>query len=86
MFDLHRSEWEIEEQEAISRMNPDELDRLVATGKIREIDRERVRLFSARLSILPSAPYDPERVVEKAAIGPHFNGPDFNWAIVVIGK
>ena len=37
-------EWVCDKQEAISRMKADELDRLVAAGEIREIDRERVRL------------------------------------------
>jgi hypothetical protein len=31
------SEWQIEEEEAISRMKTDELDRLVAAGKISAI-------------------------------------------------
>jgi hypothetical protein len=35
-------DWEITEEEAVARMQADELDRLLATGKIREIDRERV--------------------------------------------
>jgi hypothetical protein len=39
------SEWEIEEDEAISRMKTDELDRLVAAGRIKEIDREHVRFI-----------------------------------------
>jgi len=33
------SEWQIEEDEAISRMKTDELDRLAAAGTTREIDR-----------------------------------------------
>jgi hypothetical protein len=33
---LNPREWEIEEDEAISRMKIDQLDRLVAAGKIRE--------------------------------------------------
>ena len=35
-------EWEIGEEEAISRMQADELDQLVAAGEIKESDRERV--------------------------------------------
>ena len=35
------SERQIEEDEAISRMKTEELDRLVAAGMIKEIDRER---------------------------------------------
>jgi hypothetical protein len=42
-------EWEIEEDEAISRMKTDELDRLVAAGKITETDRERVRFIVRRI-------------------------------------
>ena len=38
------SERQIEEIEAISQMKTEELDRLVAAGKIRAIDRERVRM------------------------------------------
>jgi hypothetical protein len=34
--------WALEEDEAISQMKTEELDRLVAAGKIRAIDRERV--------------------------------------------
>ena len=49
------SEWQIEEDEAISRIKTDELDRLVAAGKIREIDRERVT-FIVRTIVHP-----PER-------------------------
>jgi hypothetical protein len=43
------SEWQIEEDEAISRMKTDELDRLVAAGTIREIDREHVRFIVRRI-------------------------------------
>ena len=51
------SEWQIEEEEAISRMKTDELDRLVAAGMIREIDREHVR-FIVRRSCKP--PHTPD--------------------------
>jgi hypothetical protein len=43
------SEWEIEEEKAISRMKNDALDRLVAAGRIKEIDRERVRFIVRRI-------------------------------------
>jgi len=33
-------EWQIEEDEAISRMKTDELNRLVAAGTIREVDSQ----------------------------------------------
>ena len=49
-------EWEIEEDEAISRMKIDELDRLVAAGKIREIDRERVTFIVRRIVQPPARP------------------------------
>jgi hypothetical protein len=48
------SEWQIEEDEAISRMKTDELYRLVAAGKIREIDHVR---FVVRRIVQP-----PERL------------------------
>ena len=38
-------EWPIEEEKAISRMKTEELDRLVAAGRIKEIDREHVRFI-----------------------------------------
>ena len=53
------SEWEIEEDEAISRMKTDELDRLVAAGKIKEIHRERVRFIVRRIVQPPERPDDP---------------------------
>jgi hypothetical protein len=52
-------EWEIEEDEAISRMKMDELDRLVAAGKIRAIDREQVRFIVRRIVQPPERPDDP---------------------------
>ena len=53
------SEWQIEEDEAISRMKTDELDRLVAAGTIREIDREHVRFIVRRIVQPPERPDDP---------------------------
>lgn len=53
------SEWQIEEDEAISRMKTDELDRLVAAGTIRAIDRERVRFILRRIVQPPERPVDP---------------------------
>ena len=48
------SERQIEEIEAISQMKTEELDRLVAAGKIRAIDRERVRMrFIVRRIVQP---------------------------------
>jgi hypothetical protein len=52
-------EWQIEEEEAISRMKTDELDRLVAAGRIQEIDRERVRFIVRRIVQPPERPDDP---------------------------
>ena len=52
-------EWQIEEDEAISRMKTDELDRLVAVGTIREIDREHVRFIVRRIVQPPKRPDDP---------------------------
>jgi hypothetical protein len=51
------SECQIEEEEAISQMKTEELDRLVAAGTIREIDRERVR-FIVRRIVQPPARAD----------------------------
>ena len=53
------SEWQIEEHEAISRMKTEELDRLVAAGKIRAIDRERVRFIVRTIVHPPERPDDP---------------------------
>ncbi len=53
------SEWQIEEDEAISRMKTDELDRLVAAGTIREIDREQVSFIVRRIVQPPERPDDP---------------------------
>ena len=47
-----RREWECAEDQAISRMKTDELDRLVAAGKIKAIDRERVT-FIVRTIVHP---------------------------------
>jgi hypothetical protein len=62
------SEWEVEEDEAISRMKTDELDRLVAAGRIKEIDRERVRFIVRRIVQPPERPDDAllENVVERS--------------------
>jgi hypothetical protein len=51
-------EWQIDEDEAISRMKTDELDRLVAAGTIKEIHRERVRLTVHRIVYPPERPND----------------------------
>ena len=50
IYDPH--EGEMEEEGAVSRLKTDGLDRLVAAGKIREIDRERVR-FIVRTIVHP---------------------------------
>jgi hypothetical protein len=50
------SEWQIEEDEAISRMKTEELDRLVVAGKIRAIDRERVRFIVRHIVQPPERP------------------------------
>jgi hypothetical protein len=50
------SEWQIEQDEATSRMKTDELDRLVAAGTIRAIDRERVRFIVRRIVQPPARP------------------------------
>ena len=49
------------DRERISRMQIDELDRLVAAGKIREIDRERVRFIVRRIVQTPERPDDPRK-------------------------
>jgi hypothetical protein len=51
-------EWASEKDEAISRMKTDELDRLVAAGEIREIDRERVRFIVRAIVDSPERPDD----------------------------
>jgi hypothetical protein len=45
--------WEIAEEEAIARIQTDELDRLVAAGEIRKRDRDRVKWI---VNILVSPP------------------------------
>ena len=52
-------EWQIEEDEAITRLKADELERLVAAGTIREIDREHVRFIVRRIVQPPERPDDP---------------------------
>jgi hypothetical protein len=49
-------EWQIDEKEAISEMKTDELDRLVAAGTIKEIDRGRVRFIVRRIVQPPARP------------------------------
>ena len=44
------------DRERICRMKTDELDRLVAAGKIRAIDRERVRFIVRRIVQPPARP------------------------------
>jgi hypothetical protein len=53
--------WEIGKEEAISRMQADELDRLVVAGEIREIDRERVQFIVVTIVHPPKYPDDPRR-------------------------
>jgi hypothetical protein len=53
------SEWECEEEEAISRMKAEELDRLIAAGEIGEKDREHVRFIVRRIVQPPERPDDP---------------------------
>ena len=48
-------EWNISEEEAITKMQADELDRLVASGEIKESDRERVN-FIITCIVHPSRP------------------------------
>ena len=55
---MRRGAWQIEEEEAISRMKVDELDRLVAAGTIREIDREHVRFIVRHIVQPPERPGD----------------------------
>jgi hypothetical protein len=50
------SEWQIEEDEAISQMKTEELDRLVAARTIRAIDRERVSFIVRRIVQPPERP------------------------------
>ena len=66
IYDPH--EWECAEEEAISRMEADELDRLVAAAEIREIDREHVRFIVRRIVQPPERPDEslPENVLGSA--------------------
>jgi hypothetical protein len=50
------SEWQIEEDEVISRMKMEELDRLVAAGTIKAIERERVKFIVRRIVEPPARP------------------------------
>jgi hypothetical protein len=64
------SERQIEEDEAISRMKTDALDRLVADGTIREIDREHVGFhvgFIVRRIVQP--PKRPDDLLPESAVG-----------------
>jgi hypothetical protein len=47
------------DRERISRMKADELDRLVASGETREIDREHVRFIAHRIVYPPERPDGP---------------------------
>jgi hypothetical protein len=62
-------EWACEKDEAISRMQTDELDRLVAAGEIREVDRDRVRWIVRIIVDPPKWPDDP--LAESAVEGLH---------------
>lgn len=55
------SEWQIEEDEAITRLKAGELERLVAAGTIREIDREHVRFIVRRVVQPPARPDEPAK-------------------------
>jgi len=48
-------EWNISEEEAIAKMQADELDRLVASGEIKESDGERVNFITTCI-VHPSPP------------------------------
>ena len=52
-------EWVSKEDEAISQIKTDELDRLVAAGTIRASDREHVRFIVRRIVQPPKRPDDP---------------------------
>jgi phenolic acid decarboxylase len=51
--------WKIDKEEAIARMQADELDRLVAAGEIREITPERVIFILTTIVYPPEYPDDP---------------------------
>jgi hypothetical protein len=55
------SEWVCAEDEAIFQMKTNELDRLVAAGTIKEIDREHVRFIVRRIVQSPERPDDPRQ-------------------------
>ena len=50
-------EWDIGEDEAIAKMEAEELDRLVAGGKIRDADRNRV---ASIIRVIVSPPEYPD--------------------------
>jgi hypothetical protein len=52
--------WEIGKEEAVSRMKAEELDRLVASGDIREVDRDRVRWIVHTIVHPPEWPDVPQ--------------------------
>jgi hypothetical protein len=58
IYDPH--EWDIDKEEAISRMMADERDRLVAAGEIRDEDRDRVQ-FIVRIIVDPPKREDAAR-------------------------
>jgi hypothetical protein len=53
--------WEVGQEEAISRMQAAELDRLIAAGEIPEMDRDRVRFIVRIIVDPPERPEDPPR-------------------------
>jgi hypothetical protein len=55
-------EWQIGEEEAISRMKADELDRWVVARKIKSVDSEQVRFIIRRIVHPPAR--DEERDCE----------------------
>jgi hypothetical protein len=71
---LALEEWEMEN---IPQLKSNALDRLVATGKIREIDRERVRFIIRKVVYPPKRPDDPfpEKVVGRCDRSPTLTVP-----------
>ena len=54
-------EWIVGKEEAIAQMHTEELDRLVAGGKINEADRDRVSWIINTIVYPPTYPEDTRR-------------------------
>ena len=60
-------EWDIREEEAIARMEANELDRLVTAGRIKETERRSVGFIINTIVYPPKYPDGPPRRQTEAA-------------------